>query len=145
MRARGEDAESGAGRMGDAATRLAQDAAELARQEIRAIQDEARSGLRRFAAGGSLLAGAGLCGVLALAAGHQSVLRAAESVMPRARASILLTCVYASAAAALALGARNRMRAAAEAAATALEQGHRTMPGTATATEQDQQTQTPEA
>jgi Putative Actinobacterial Holin-X, holin superfamily III len=139
MRARGDDSEPGAGRMGDAATRLAQDAAELARQEIRAIHDEARSGLRRFAAGGTLLAGAGLCGVLALAAGHETVLRAAESVMPRSRASMLLTCVYVSATAALALGARNRMRAAAEAAATALEQGRQTMP----AAEPEQQT--PEA
>ncbi|MEU9444099.1 hypothetical protein AB0D42_24970 [Streptomyces sp. NPDC048304] len=107
MRARGEgDPASGADRIGDAANRLAQDTADLARRELRAIQDETMAGLRRLTVGGTLLAGAGLCGILAVSAVHETVLRAAESVLPRARA-------------------------AAEAAAEALEHGHTTMPATA--------------
>ncbi|MEU2925854.1 phage holin family protein [Streptomyces sp. NPDC007251] len=132
MRARGEgDPASGADRIGDAANRLAQDTADLARRELRAIQDEAMAGLRRLTVGGTLLAGAGLCGILAVSAVHETVLRAAESVLPRARAAALLAGLYTSAAVGLGLAARNRMRAAAEAAAEALEHGHTTMPATA--------------
>lgn len=107
--------------MADAAARLAQDTAELARREIREIQDEALTALKRFGTGGVLLAGAGTCGLLALWAAHETLLRAVESVLPRGRAAAVLTCGYSAAAAALGLAARDRMRAAAEAGATAMD------------------------
>ncbi|WP_158693222.1 phage holin family protein [Streptomyces viridochromogenes] len=121
MHTRGDDSASAGGRMGDAAARLAEDTAELARREVRAIQDEAMTALRRFGAGGLLLAGAGTCGVLALWTAHEAVLRAVESVLPRRRASVVLTCAYVSGAVALGLAARDRIRAAARTAARAME------------------------
>ncbi|MGQ5637734.1 MULTISPECIES: phage holin family protein [unclassified Streptomyces] len=131
MRARGEDdPASGADRIGDAANRLAQDAADLARRELRAVQDEAMAGLRRLTVGGTMLTGAGLCGILAVSAVHETVLRATEKVLPRTRAAALLAGLYTAAAVGLGLTARNRIRAAAEAAAEALERGHATMPTT---------------
>jgi hypothetical protein len=128
MPAREDDATPGGGRVSDAATRLAQDTRELARHEIRAMRGELMAGLRRFAASGTLAAGAGVCGILALWATHETVLRAVESVLPKTRAAAVLACVYASGAVALGLGARDRMRAAAEAAAEALEHEHERMP-----------------
>ncbi|MFG2638009.1 phage holin family protein [Streptomyces sp. NPDC048362] len=78
MHTRGVGPAAGADGVGDAATRLAQDTAELARREIRAIQDEIMAGVRRFGAGGLLGAGAGVCGILALWAAQETVLRGAE-------------------------------------------------------------------
>ncbi|WP_171113910.1 MULTISPECIES: phage holin family protein [unclassified Streptomyces] len=121
MHTRGDESESAGGRMGDAAARLAEDTAELARREVRAIQDEAVTALRRFGAGGLLLAGAGTCGVLALWAAHETLLRAVESVLPREKAAVALTCAYAGGAAALGMAARNRIRAGAQATAGAME------------------------
>ncbi|GAA2473421.1 phage holin family protein [Streptomyces longisporus] len=121
MRARGDNTESAGGRMGDAAARLAEDTAELARREVRAIQDEAVTALRRFGTGGLLLAGAGTCGVLALGAAHEALLRAVESVLPRGKAAGVLMCAYASGAIALGVLARNRIRAGTNATAGALE------------------------
>ncbi|MDQ0687210.1 hypothetical protein QFZ56_006173 [Streptomyces achromogenes] len=80
------------------------------------------AGVRRFGAGGLLVAGAGVCGILALWAAQETVLRGAESVLPRASAPAVLTCAYASAAVGLGFAARNQMRAAAEAAVAALEE-----------------------
>ncbi|WP_329140799.1 phage holin family protein [Streptomyces sp. NBC_00670] len=117
------DATAGSG-VGDAATRLAQDTADLARREVRAIQDEALAGLRRFGTAGVLFAGAGVCGVLTLAAAHQTLLRATESVLPRTAAAAVLTCAYATGGAGLAYLARDRVRATAEATARALEKEH---------------------
>ncbi|WP_328773598.1 phage holin family protein [Streptomyces sp. NBC_00286] len=121
MHTRGDDSASDGGRMGDAAARLAEDTAELARREVRAMQDEAVTALRRFGAGGLLLAGAGTCGVLALWSAHEALLRAAESVLPRAKTSVVLTGAYASGAAAFGMAARNRIRAGAHATAGAME------------------------
>lgn len=121
MRTRGEDTAPSGGGMAEAAARLAQDTAELARREVRAVQDEAMTALKRFGAGGALFAGAGACGVLALWSAHETLLRGLESVLPRGRAAALLTCGYATAAAALAVAARGRVQAAAEATAGAME------------------------
>ncbi len=121
MHTQGDDAGSAGGRMGDAAARLAEDTAELARREVRVIQDEAVTALRRFAASGILLAGAGTCGILTLWAAHETLLRALESVLPRGKASAALTCAYACGAAALGMAARNRIRARAQATAGAME------------------------
>ncbi|MFE5258596.1 phage holin family protein [Streptomyces coelicoflavus] len=110
----------GPGRVPEALDRLAQDTTELARREIGAVQEEALAALKRFGAGGVLLAGAGTCGVLALWAVHEAMLRAAESVLPRGRAAVL-ACAYTVGGAALGVAARNRVRAAADATAGALE------------------------
>ncbi|MGK9465165.1 phage holin family protein (plasmid) [Streptomyces sp. G6] len=136
MRMQGDDSTSAGGRMGDAAARLAQDTTELARREIGAVQEEVLAALKRFGAGGVLLVGAGTCGLLALWAAHETVLRAAESVLPRDRAAAVLACVYCAGGAALGVAARNRVRAAADATAGALEKEagalegeHTQMPG----------------
>ncbi|MFF8596881.1 phage holin family protein [Streptomyces sp. NPDC015220] len=121
MRTPREDGSSSAARVSEAAARLGQDAAELARREVRAMQGDLMAGLRRFEEGGALFAGAGVCGILALWTAHETVLRALESVMPRGRAAAVLTCVYGSGAAVLALAARDRVSSAAEAAADALD------------------------
>ncbi|WNM32927.1 phage holin family protein [Streptomyces sp. Li-HN-5-11] len=121
MRTPGDEASSSAARVSEAAARLGQDAADLARREVRAVQGDLMAGLRRFEAGGALLGGAGVCGILAVWAAHETVLRGLERVMPRGRAAAVLTCAYGSAAAALAVAARDRVNAAADAAADALE------------------------
>ncbi|WP_225813630.1 phage holin family protein [Streptomyces spinosus] len=130
--------------VGDAAARLAEDTAELARREVRAIQQEALSALRRLGAGGALLAGAGTCSVLALWAAHEAALRGVESVLPRGRAALTLACLYASSAAALGMAARNRLRSAAQATADSmtreaqrLEQGQTESSPVPTGTDQD--------
>ena len=137
MRTRGENAASAGGGMQDAAARLAQDTTELAREEIRAVQDEVMTALKRFGAGGALLAGAGTCGVLALWAAHETLLRGMESVLPRGRAAAVLTCAYAAAAVGLGFAARDRVQAAARATAGALdkEAGHLEQQQERTATE----------
>ncbi|MFJ7150308.1 phage holin family protein [Streptomyces sp. NPDC100445] len=144
MYPRRDGEESAGSPVGDAAARLAEDTADLARREVRAIQQEALSTLRRLGAGGALLAGAGTCGVLALWAAHEAVLRGVESVMPRGRAAVTLTCLYAASAAALGAAARNRLRTAAQATASTmtkeaqrLEQEQTHSPQAATSTDQD--------
>ncbi|MEU2714357.1 phage holin family protein [Streptomyces sp. NPDC007205] len=111
------DGTSAAGGVGDAAARLAQDTGELARKEIGAVRDEIMTALKRLGAGGLLLAGAGTCGVLALAAAHTTLLRALGAVLPERTASAVLSCAYAAGAVGLGMGALNRIRAAARAAA----------------------------
>ncbi|WP_306187293.1 MULTISPECIES: phage holin family protein [unclassified Streptomyces] len=123
MRTPGDEASSGAGRASDAASRLGQDLAEVARREVRALRDDLMAGLRRFGVGGALFAGAGVCGLLALCSAHETALRGLEAVMPRGRAAAVLTCVYGCGAAVLTRAACNRVNAAAEAAADALEKG----------------------
>ncbi|WP_129311413.1 phage holin family protein [Streptomyces sp. L2] len=137
MRTRGENAASAGGGMQDAAARLAQDTTELARQEIRAVQEEVMTALKRFGAGDALLAGAGTCGVLALWAAHETLLRGMESLLPRGPAAALLTCTYAAAAVGMGLAARGRVRSAAQATAGALdkEAGHLERQQERTATE----------
>ncbi|MHC3475367.1 phage holin family protein [Streptomyces sp. 7R007] len=116
----GESGSAG-GRVQDAASRLAQDTTELARREIRAIQEEAMAALKRLGAGGVLLAGAGTCGVLALWAAHETLLRATERVLPRGSAAAVLACAYGAGGAAMAVAARERIRAAADGTADALQ------------------------
>jgi len=121
VRTRGDESVSAGGRVGEAASRLAQDTTDLARREIRAVQDEAVIALKRFGAGGFLLAGAGTCGLLALWAGHETLLRTVGTMLPRGRAAAVLTCAYGAGAVALGMAARNRIRSAADAGAAALE------------------------
>ena len=128
MRMQGDDSAEGRSRMGDAAARLAQDTAQLARHEILAVQSEVRAALRRIGAGGALLGAAGVCGLLALWSAHETALRVLEPVLPGARASAVLGCAYATGAATLCLAARNRVRAAVEASADALDHAHEAVP-----------------
>jgi hypothetical protein len=124
----GDDSPDGRSRVGDAAARLAQDTAQLARHEILAVQSEVRAALRRMGAGGALLGAAGVCGLLALWSAHETALRALERALPGARAPAVLGCLYATGAAALGLAARDRVRAAVEASADALDQAREAVP-----------------
>ena len=128
MRMQGDDSAEGRSSMGNAAARLAQDTAQLARPEILAVQSEVRAALRRIGAGGALLGAAGVCGLLALWSAHETALRALERPLPGARASAVLGCAYATGAATLGLAARNRVRAAVDASTEALDQAHEAMP-----------------
>jgi Putative Actinobacterial Holin-X, holin superfamily III len=128
MPVQGDDSAEGRSRVGDAAARMAQDTAQLARHEILAVQSEVRAALRRIGAGGVLLGAAGVCGLLALWSAHETALRTLESVLPGARAPAVLGCAYATGAATLGLAARNRVLAAAEASAAALERAHEAVP-----------------
>jgi hypothetical protein len=128
MRREGDDSAEGRSRVGDAAARLAQDTAQLARHEILAVQSEVRAALRRVGAGGALLGAAGVFGLLALWSAHEAALRVVERALPGARAPALLGCAYATGAATLGLAARNRVRAAVEASAEALDQAHEAVP-----------------
>ncbi|MFE0328982.1 phage holin family protein [Streptomyces sp. NPDC003753] len=128
MRMQGDDSAESRSRVGDAAARLAQDTAQLARHEILAVQSEVRAALRRFGAGGALLGAAGVCGLLALWSAHETALRALEPALPGARASAVLTCAYATGAATLGVAARNRVRAAGQASADALDRAREAVP-----------------
>jgi hypothetical protein len=128
MGMQGDDSAEGRSRVGDAAARLAQDTAQLARHEILAVQSEVRAALRRIGAGGALLGAAGVCGLLALWSAHETALRTLESALPGARASAALACAYATSAATLGVAARNRVRAAGQASADALDRAREAVP-----------------
>ncbi|WP_208902700.1 phage holin family protein [Streptomyces incarnatus] len=115
MRAQGDETPA-AGGAGDAAARPAQDTGELARKEIGAVRDEIMTALKRLGAGGLLLAGAGTCGVLALAAAHTTLLRSLGPVLPESTASAVRSGAYGAGALGLTMAARGRTRAAARAA-----------------------------
>ncbi|MGJ5749178.1 putative superfamily III holin-X [Streptomyces puniciscabiei] len=115
MRAQGDDTPA-AGGVGDAAARPAQDTGELARKEIGAVRDEIMTALKRLGAGGLLLAGAGTCGVLALAAAHTTLLRALGPALPESTAWAVLSGAHTAGALGPAMAAQGRVRAAAQAA-----------------------------
>ncbi|MEU7968709.1 phage holin family protein [Streptomyces sp. NPDC049097] len=121
--------------VGDAAARLAQDTAQLARNELLAVESEIRAALRRIGAGGALSGAAGVCGVLALWSAHETLLRSLEPILPGARASAVLGGAYAMGALALAQAARRRLCAVPGRAADAHDQtdksAARTEPGPA--------------
>jgi hypothetical protein len=108
----------------DAAARLTRDTAALAREQIGQLVKELTATVREAGAGAALLGGAGVCGVLALAAAHQSALRTLETMMPRPLAAVTLTGVYGGAAAALTTAGLKKIRAAADASGAALSEAH---------------------
>jgi hypothetical protein len=107
----GRDAEEPGG-VGGAAARLTQDTAALVRQEFASFRGELLATAQRAGAGLGLLAGAGLLGLAGLLAGHQTLLRTLESVMPRKRAAAVLTGAYLAGAGVLAACGGDRLRKA---------------------------------
>lgn len=107
---------------GDIADRLSQDAADLVRQEVERLREAATSVIRRGGLGTAAVAGAGVCGVLALCSAHQSVLRALERTMSPQGAAAVLTAVYAAGAGALSVIGAGKLREAARASNNALRQ-----------------------
>lgn len=104
-----------------AADRLSQDTAALLRAEIERVRDEMTGALRRAGLGTAALAGAGVCGVLALWSAHEALLRSLEKVLPPPRAAAVLTVAYGAKGAALAWFGRSKLRGAGRASHEALE------------------------
>jgi len=86
------------------------DAGGVIREEFEALRGELARSARQAGAGAGLVAAAGACGALSLAAGHGAALAALERVLPRPLAAGALAGVYAAGAAALALEGRRRLR-----------------------------------
>ncbi len=103
-----------------AATRLTRDTAALVREQVEQLTRDLADTVRDAGAGAVLLAGAGTCGLLALAAAHQSALRTLESMMPRPLAAITMTIAYGAGAAALATAGMKKIKEAADASAETL-------------------------
>jgi hypothetical protein len=108
-----------------AATRLTRDTAALVREQVEQLTRDLADTVRDAGAGAVLLAGAGTCGLLALAAAHQSALRALESMMPRPLAAMTLTAAYGGGAAALASAGLKKIKEAADASGDALAENRR--------------------
>lgn len=113
---------------GDAAAKLGQDTAELVRQQLRDARAELTATIRRGGLGTVLLAGAGVCGTLAVWSAHETALRALETVLPKPWAAGSLTVGYAVGAGVLAAYGRDRIKAAAGASGQALDQARRHLP-----------------
>jgi hypothetical protein len=108
-----------------AATRLTRDTAALVREQVEQLTRDLADTVRDAGAGALLLAGAATCGLLALAAAHQSALRALESMMPRPLAAMTLTAAYGGGAAALASAGLKKIKEAADASGDALAENRR--------------------
>ena len=108
-----------------AATRLTRDTAALVREQVEQLTRDLADTVRDAGAGAVLLAGAATCGLLALAAAHQSALRALESMMPRPLAAMTLTAAYGGGAAALASAGLKKIKEAADASGDALAENRR--------------------
>lgn len=88
---------------------LSTDATELVRSEIALARAELVDTAGKAVPGLALLAGAAVCGLLALHAGAVTVLRVAEKVLPRPLAAPAVAAGWASAAGWLALTGRDRL------------------------------------
>lgn len=97
-----------------AATRLTRDTAALVREQVEQLTRDLAGTVRDAGAGAVFLAGAGTCGLLALAAAHQSALRTLESMMPRPLAAMTMTAAYGAGAAALAAAGMKKIKEAAD-------------------------------
>ena len=97
-----------------AATRLTRDTAALVREQVEQLTRDLAGTVRDAGAGAVFLAGAGTCGLLALAAAHQSALRTLESMMPRPLAAMTMTTAYGAGAAALAMAGMKKIKEAAD-------------------------------
>jgi hypothetical protein len=89
---------SGGGRSGsdDLGQRLARDVLDVGRQELVKLREDLVGQLRPATTGLVLLAGAGVGGVLAVAAATTASLRLLELVLPRRLAALALTGGYAA-------------------------------------------------
>jgi hypothetical protein len=104
---------------------LTRDTAALVREQVEQLTRDLADTVRDAGAGALLLAGAATCGLLALAAAHQSALRALESMMPRPLAAMTLTAAYGGGAAALASAGLKKIKEAADASGDALAENRR--------------------
>lgn len=100
----------------EAVEQVAHEASELLRDRLRGAGDGLRAAARRTGAGGALLGGAGVCGLLAVGTAHRAALSALESALPRPQAAAVLCLTYAAGAGALARAGRERLRSAGRAA-----------------------------
>lgn len=103
-----------------AATRLTRDTAALVREQVEQLTRDLADTVRDAGTGAVMIAGAGACGLLAVVAAHQTVLRTLESMMPRPLAAMVLTAAYGAGGAALAAAGAKKIKEAAEASGQAL-------------------------
>ncbi|WP_431918840.1 phage holin family protein [Micromonospora wenchangensis] len=78
--------------------RLAEDVADVVREEVRAVRAQVGEAARPAGVGVALLAAAGGCLVLGVGAASTTVLRALETILPRRLAAAGLTAGYLAAA-----------------------------------------------
>lgn len=107
-----------------AATRLTRDTTALVREQVQQLTRDLAGTVRDAGAGAIFLAGAGTCGLLALAAAHQSALRTLETMMPRPLAALTLTAAYGAGAAVLATAGLKKIKEAADSSTEALAENH---------------------
>jgi hypothetical protein len=101
----------------ETATRLSKDTAALVREELESVRGELGETIKHMG-GGAVLAGAAAgCGLLALVATHEAILRLLEEALPPPAAGAVLAAGYVAAAVALVLLAKKQLKAAADAAA----------------------------
>ncbi|MDG9706086.1 phage holin family protein [Streptomyces sp. DH37] len=98
--------------LADAVEQLSREASELFHDRFQGFGDGVRATARQVGAGGALLGGAGVCGLLAVGAAHRAALRTLESALHPAQAAAVLSLAYAAGAGALARLGRDRLRAA---------------------------------
>ena len=94
------------------ADRLAEDVADVVRDEVRAVRAQLADAARPAGIGFVLLAAAGGCLVLGAGAASTTVLRMLESFLPRRLASAGLTAGYLAAAVFMGASGLERLRAA---------------------------------
>jgi len=99
-------------RAGAPADRLAQDVADLARDQVHRVRGDLVEAVRGAGGGGLLLGGAALCAVLAVGAGSATTLRMLEAFLPRRMAAAGLTLGYLAGAVVLGALGLERLRAA---------------------------------
>jgi hypothetical protein len=103
---------AGRGRPSSPTDRLAQDVAEVVREELRGVRAQLTEAARPVGLGVLLLAAAGGCAVLGIGAASTTVLRALEAFLPRRLAAAGLTVGYFAAAVVVGKLGLDRLRAA---------------------------------
>ncbi|SCL34040.1 Putative Holin-X, holin superfamily III [Micromonospora rhizosphaerae] len=106
------DQPGGRGRTTSPAERLAEDVAEVVREEVRAVRTQLADAARPAGLGFVLLVAAGGCAVLGVGAASTTVLRMLEAFLPRRLAAAGLTAGYLAAAAYLGGLGLDRLRSA---------------------------------
>ena len=92
--------------------RLAEDVADVVREEVRAVRAQVGEAARPAGLGVALLAAAGGCLVLGAGAASTTVLRVLETMLPRRLAAVGLTAGYLVAAVVLGRAGQAQLRAA---------------------------------
>ncbi|MEV5768012.1 phage holin family protein [Micromonospora sp. NPDC052213] len=100
------------GRPASPTDRLAEDVAEVVREEVRAVRIQLADAARPAGFGFVLLAAAGGCAVLAVGAASATSLRMLEAFLPRRLAAAGMTAGYVAAAVFLGAAGLERLRAA---------------------------------